>query len=257
MGCGGWNKIDLFIGMEGDPLKKYDYYFKNIDFSKCNYCFIIPDHLSDVFISFYTKTLKNAFIFFPKDFEQAKELLNDYENELGYKENWIIISPCIELEKNIKIFHENKDIICFIGYCPIFNHHHDKLFFYSFSKFYGIVNSSNELIEKLFELSNIFYYRKKQKYELDININVIELKYDNKFLIEIKNECSKNSTIDKKLNSFFRLKMANDQYYFDFIQTFNLLKKYLEEKQYNLLFSLNGKLEDFIVVLEDSIEKGF
>ena len=51
--------------------------------------------------------------------------------------------------------------------------------------------------------------------------------------------------------------MANDQCYFDFIQTFNLLKKYLEEKQYNLLFSLNGKLEDFIVVLEDSIEKGF
>ena len=68
-------------------------------------------------------------------------MLNDYEKESGNKENWILIAPCMELEKNIKIFHENKDIICFIGYCPIFNHEHDIISLIRFSKYYGIVNS--------------------------------------------------------------------------------------------------------------------
>ena len=56
-------------------------------------------------------------------------LLNAYENEVGIKENWIIISSCIELEKNINDLHENKDIYQFIGYCPIFNHFNNMHYF--------------------------------------------------------------------------------------------------------------------------------
>ena len=55
---------------------------------------ITPEHLTQEFSSFYSKILKNSIIFFPKDFQQAKELLNDYESEVGNKENWIVISPC-------------------------------------------------------------------------------------------------------------------------------------------------------------------
>ena len=102
MNCEKWNKIDLFIGMEENPLKKYENYFEKIEFNKCNYSFIIPEPFSDLFASFYTKILKDTFIVFPKDFKQAKELLNDYGNEMGIEENWIVISPCMELEKNIK-----------------------------------------------------------------------------------------------------------------------------------------------------------
>ena len=76
-------------------------------------------------------------------------------------ENWIMISPCIEVEKNLNI-HENKNIYCFIGYCPFFNHKHNIEFLYKFSKYYGIVNSGSELIEKLFKL-NYIYITEKNK----------------------------------------------------------------------------------------------
>ena len=99
--------------MEEDPLKKYNY-FKKIEFNKCNYIFIIPVSLSELFSSFYSQKLKDSLIIFPKDFQQAKELLNDYENEEGIKENWIIIAPCIELEKNIKISMKIKTYIALL-----------------------------------------------------------------------------------------------------------------------------------------------
>ena len=182
-----FNKIDLFISMEDDPLQKYNYF--KIGFNKCNYMFIVPDHFSNLFSSFYSKILKNTLIFFPKDFQQTKELLNDYENEEGNKENWIIISPCIELEENIQTLNENKNIYCFIGYCPIFNHEHNCDLLFQFSKYFGMVDSCSELLEKLFKLSNIFYYRKKQKYEINNDMNnIIELKYDTKFLMDFNNE---------------------------------------------------------------------
>ncbi len=237
-----WNKIDSFIGSEEDPLKNYNYFFKKIDFSKCNYSFIIPEPFSDLFASFYSKILKDSFIIFPKNFEQAKELLNDYENEEGYKENWIIIAPCIELKKNIKVFHENIDIICFIGYCPIFNHWDDESYFHLFSKFYGIVDSYSELIEKLFQLSNIFYFRKNYNYFINNkNADIIELKYDTKFLINIQDENSKECVISEKLDKLYDFKMNNDQYYFTLIKTYNFLSKCLKEKNYNLIDQIIGK----------------
>ena len=155
----------MFIDEEDNPLKKYDYF--KIDFTICNYIFITPEPLIELFSSFYSKILKDSTIFFPKDFQQAIELLNDYESEVGNKENWIVISPCEELEGNIKAFHENKNIYYFIGYCPIYSHKHNLDFFYKFYKYYGIVGSSSELIEKIFKLNNIFYYRKKQKYGIN------------------------------------------------------------------------------------------
>ena len=160
-----WNKIDLFVGFEKDPLIKYNFF--KMRFNICNYIFIVPESFSLLFSSFYTKILKDALIFFPKDFNEAKELLSAYESEVGIKENWIIISSCIELEKNIKDLHENKDIYQFIGYCPIFNHFDNNRYFYEFKKFYGIVDTCEELLEKLFKLNNIFYYRKKQNYDIN------------------------------------------------------------------------------------------
>ena len=201
--------------MEEDPLKKYNYF--KIDFTKCNYIFIIPEPLSNLFSSFYTNILKNALIFFPKDFQQVIELLTDYENEVGNKENWIVISPCTELEKNIQTFHNNKNIYYFIGYCPIFNHNHNIAFLYKFSKYYGIVDSCSELIELLFKLNNIFYYRKKQKYDIDNNNEVLEPKYDRKFLIDLKNDCSKNHVIIEKLDKYYTFKKSNDDSYFSLL----------------------------------------
>ena len=180
-------------------------------------------------------------------------MLNDYENEEGYKENWIIISPCMELEKNIEIFHEHKDIICFIGYCPIFNHVHDDL--KMFSKFYGIFNPCGELIENLFKLSNIFYYRKKQKYIIDNNVDIIELKKNTKFLLDIKNNCLKELVIKEKLQSFFRFKMTNDECYFTFIKSYNFLTKCLKEKNHNLLYSIIGNLKNYIFLNDFFFDK--
>ena len=254
-----WNKMDLFMVSEEDPLKKYNFFFKKIDFSKSNYCFIIPEPFSSLFSTFYSKILKDSFIIFPKDFELAKELLNDYENEEGYKENWIIIAPCMELKKNIKIFHDNIDIICFIGYCPIFNHWDDDFYFHFFPKFYGIVNSYSELIEKLFQLSNIFYFRNKQNYFINNeNADSIELKYDTKFLIDIKNEKSKEFVITEKVENLYYLKMNNDQYYFTLIKTYNFLCKCLFEKNYNLIDNTIGnKLEKMNIYINYfTYEKG-
>ena len=256
MNCEKWNKIDLFIGMEEDPLKKYENYFEKIEFNKCNYSFIIPEPFSDLFASFYTKILKDTFIVFPKDFKQAKELLNDYGNEMGIEENWIVISPCMELEKNIKSFQENKNIICFIGYCPIFNHKHDELFLYSFSKYDKIFNSCNELIEELFKLSNIFYYRKKQNYKINNNnVDDIKLKYDSKFLIDIKEKYLEEAIIEEKLCEFYDFKILNNDCYFTFIKSLNFLTKCLHEKNYNLMNDMNEILKRFIIITFIPFEK--
>ena len=102
MNSENWNKIDLFIETEESPLKKYESFFKKIDFDKYNYSFIVPTNLSDIFSSFYSKILKDSFIIFPKDFEQNNELINVYENEAGKEKKWIIISPCNELKKKYR-----------------------------------------------------------------------------------------------------------------------------------------------------------
>ena len=76
-----------------------------------------------------------------------------------------------------------------------------------FQKFFGIENSYNELITTLFKLNNIFYFRKKQKYEINNDINnIIELKYETKFLINPDNDGSKKSVIDNKILEFFNSK---------------------------------------------------
>ena len=247
-----WNKIDMFIDMEEDPLKRYNYF--DIDFGKCNYIFIIPESLCNIFSSFYSKILKNALIFFPKDFQQAIDLLNDYEKEEGIKENWIVICPCIELEKNIESIHNNKNIYCFIEYCPIFNHNHNNDYLYSFSKYYGEVDSSSELIEKLFKLSYIIYYRKKQKYEINNDFEVFELKYDSYFLVNLKNDCSKNHVKFEKLDKLYNLKINNDDCYFGIIKSLTLLNKYLEGKHYNALFNIIEKLGDIVILSDNYIE---
>ncbi len=75
-----------------------------------------------MFSRFYSYKLKNSIIFFPKDYKQAKDLLNDLDNEEGIEENWIMICPCMELERNIQALNENKNIYQIIAYCPFFNH---------------------------------------------------------------------------------------------------------------------------------------
>ena len=46
-----FSKMDMFIDDEDNPLEKYDYF--KIDFTICNYIFIIPEHLAQLFSSFY------------------------------------------------------------------------------------------------------------------------------------------------------------------------------------------------------------
>ena len=113
------NRMHMFL-IEGEPLKKYNYF--KIDFTRCNYIFIVPEQFYDMFSRFYSYRLKNSIIFFPKDYKQAKDFLNDLENDEETNENWIIIYPCMELENNIQILNENKNIYHIIAYCPFFNH---------------------------------------------------------------------------------------------------------------------------------------
>ena len=247
-----WNKIDLFIDMEEDPLKKY-HYFK-IDFTEFNYIFIIPETLSNLFSSFYSKILKDSLIFFPKDIQQAKELLKDYENEEGNKRNWIIISPCMELKNYIPIFNENNNIYCFIGYCPIFNHVHDTDFLQKFTKYYGIVNSYRKLIKKLFKLNNIIYYRKKFKYDINNNSIIHELKNETNFFIDLNNDCPKKYIIEEKKEKLFNFKIEQNKCFFSNINSINLLNKCLENKNYNLLITLIEKLGDIIIISDNHIE---
>ena len=237
--------IEKFINEKDNPLKKFDYF--KIDFTICNYIFITPERLTEQFSSFYSKIFKNSVIFFPKDFQQAKEVLNNYKSKAGNKGNWIVISPCEELEGNIKAFHENKNIYYFIGYCPMNSHKHNLDFFYKFYKYYGIVRSSSELIEKIFKLNNIFYYRKKQKYGINNNINdIFDLKYDTKFIFDFNNECSKNNVIYYKYLELYNYKMAQEKLYFLFIQSLTLLNKYIEKGRFDIVLNYIKNLLGFI-----------
>ena len=74
-----FNNIGAFINMEKDPLE--DYEDLDIDFAICNYIFIVPEKYIEAFSSFYSNILKDAFIIFAKDSQQAAELLNDYEKK--------------------------------------------------------------------------------------------------------------------------------------------------------------------------------
>ena len=178
-----------------------------------------------------------------------------YEIEVGVKENFIFICPCVDLEKNIKDLNENKSIYCIIGYCPIFNHDDNIDFFYKFTKFYGIVNSCEELIDNLFKLNNIFYYRKKQKYEIDnVNNGIIETKYERNVLIDLQNDNSKNHVINEKLDKYFEFKIKDDNYYFALIKSLTLLNKCLEDKNYNFLFSIIEKLGNIIILSDNELE---
>jgi len=249
------NSIHMFL-IDGEPLKKYNYF--KIDFTRCNYIFIVPEQFCDMFSRFYSYRLKNSIIFFPKDYKQAKDLLNDLDNEEGTEENWIIICPCMELENNIQTLNENKNIYHIIAYCPFFDHDdkHNFKFFVKFHKFYGIVNDYNVLITKLFKLNNIFYFRKKQKYEIDNNVNnILELKYDTKYLIDYHNDCSKNSATDDKLLEFYNFKIKDDNCYFAFIQSYTFLNNCIEEKKFDLLYNIFENLSGILMISNDELEK--
>ena len=246
--------INHFLYLKEHPLMKYNFF--NISFNICHYLFIVPEKYSLLFSSFYSKILNNSLIFFPKDFHQAKELLNNIENEVGIKDNWIIISPCVELEKIIQEFSENKNIYFFIGYCYISNHEHNFEHLYKFKKFYKIFESSDEILKTLFKFNNIYYYRKKQNYELENDENnIMELKYTTNFLFEYHNDCSKNNVIDEKFLELNLFKIKDNECYFGVILLLTLLNKSLQNNDLNLLLNLVGNLQKIIKISNDIFEK--
>lgn len=184
-------KIRSFITFNENILEQYKYF--DIDFTEFNYIFILSGLFDNNFKSLYPNILKNSLILFGKDFKEADKLLNEYEKEIGNKKKFILISPCDELETNIATFHGNKSIYYFIGYCLNFDHEHDFNFLFGFSKYYTIIDSSEELIEQLFKLNTLFSYRKKQNYKVkDKMTETFELNdEDTNFLKDFNNECSK------------------------------------------------------------------
>ena len=229
-------KIYFYLYVKEDPLKKYPYFKKF--FCECFYIFVVPRPFFDLFEEFYSIIINDSVALYVFDFETVKLTLDKYEKEKGITENWIVIAPCLELKKNIKAFHQNKNIYRFIGYCPDYTHNHDEdlFFFWKFPKFRGIESSAKQLIETLFKLSNIFYYRKKQNYEIVKDDNIIELKYDRNILIGTKNECSKNHVMCEKYVKFFNFTENDDESYFAFINLFTLLDRSIEEKDTKLLY---------------------
>ena len=246
--------INHFLYLKEHPLMKYNFF--NISFNICHYLFIVPEKYSLLFSSFYSKILNNSLIFFPKDFHQAKELLNNIENEVGIKDNWIIISPCVELEKIIQEFSENKNIYFFIGYCYNSNHEHNYKHLYKFKQFYKIVESCDDILKTLFKLNNIYYYRKKQNYELENDENnIMELKYTNKFLFEYNNDCSKNYVIDEKYIELNVFKIRDNECYFGVILLLTLLNKTLQINDLNQLLNLVGNLPNLVIISNDILEQ--
>ena len=250
-----FNNIEAFINKEKDPLEDYDYF--DIKFTICNYIFIVPEKYIEAFSSFYSNILKDTFIIFAKDSQQAAELLNDYEKEEeeGNRQNWIFICPCIELENNIKTFQKKTNIYFFFGYCPIDEHDHDVLIFYRFPKYYDIVFSYSEFIKKLFELIIIINYKKKFKYELDNNnLDVYQLENAPNFFIELNNDESKDQSIYDKIGKYYNYKIKGNKYIFGIIKYMTLLNKFVEEKKFIQLFLFIGELKDMIIILNDTIE---
>ena len=136
------------------------------------------------------------------------------------------------------------------------SHKHNLEFFYKFNKYYGIVNTYGDLIVKIFKLNNIFYYRKKQKYGINNNINeIFELKYDTKFKFDFNNECSKNNVIYYKYFELYNYKMSQEKLYFLFIQSLTFLNKYLEKENYDILFNYLQKLSETFIFSDDEREK--
>ena len=247
-------KINPLLSLKEHPLTKYNFF--KISFNICHYMFKVSDQFSNLFSSFYSKIINSSLIFFSKDFQQTKELLNSCENEIGIKDNWIIISPCVELEKNIQEFNDNKNVYFIIGYCYISNHEHNFEHLYKFQKFYKIDNSFDEILETLFKLNNIYYYRKKQNYDLENDENnIIELRYTTKFLFEYNNDCSKNNVIDEKFLELYNFKLKDSECYFGIILLLNLLNESLENHDLILLLNLIGNLPNLVILSNNILEK--
>ena len=113
-------RIYLYLYVKENPLKKYGYFKKF--FYDCFYIFVVPIPFFDLFKDFYSKIIKDSAALYLFDFEMVKVVLDKFEKEKGITKNWIVIAPCLELKKNIKAFHQNKNIYGFIGYCPDYSH---------------------------------------------------------------------------------------------------------------------------------------
>ena len=245
-----WLRLYFYIQIKENPLRNYNYF--EIGFDKCYYMFVVPERFRFLFTCLYSGMIKDSLVLYPKDFHQVKEILDNLQKKVGITENWIIISPCIELEKNIQNFHQNKNIYKFIGYCPDINHKHTEDFFlWQFPKFFGIEPSAYKLIEALFKLSKIFYYRKRQNYEIGIDDNAIELRYDRNVLINLKNECSKNHVLEEKYVKFFNFRKDDDESYFAFINLYTLLEMGIETKSVEVLSYTVGEFPNYIKVYND------
>ena len=248
-----WLRLYYYIEIEENPLSKYKYF--EIGFDKCYYMFVVPERFRFLFTCLYSGIIKDSLVLYPKDFHQVKEILDKHEKDEGNTENWIVISPCVELIKNIKNFHKNKNIYKFIGYCPDINHKHGEDFFlFQFPKFFGIEFSAYKLIETLFKLSNIFYYRKKQNYEIVNDDNAIKLRYDRNVLIDVKNECSKNHVLEEKYVKFFNFRKNDDESYFAFIKLYTLLERNIEMNNIENLIYIVGKFPDYVKFVNDVIQ---
>ena len=249
-------RFGRFIYLREEPLKNYGYF--KIDFNICNYIFIVPEHLILSFSQFYSKILKNSLALFAKDVHQAKELLNDIQNEEEeeIKDNWILISPCTELKKNIQTFNDNKNIFSIIGYCLIFYHKHDINFLYQFSKYHEMVYLAGELLEILFKLNNVYYFKKKQNYGEIINNNdIFEIKYDTKFLIDFNDDNSKNIILETKYTELYEFKKKEFDSYFSFIKSYTLINKCFDDGEYFFLFNIIEKLANELKNSKDELEK--
>ena len=105
-------------------------------------------------------------------------------------------------------------------------------------------------------LNNIFYYRKKQNYEINIDTNnIIELNYDTKFIIDFKNDCSKNAVIKNKFSTLYDSKRIDDLCYFSFIKSFSLLNYCLENQDYDKLFYVIDGLDNKLIISDNEKDK--
>ena len=92
-----WLRLYIYIDIKENPLSKYKYF--EIGFDKCYYMFVVPERFRFLFTCLYSRIINDSLVLYPKDFHQVKEILDKHEKEEGITENWILISPCVELKK--------------------------------------------------------------------------------------------------------------------------------------------------------------
>ena len=245
------SKYKSNMGLHEEFAKKFDYF---------NICWYDPNHSNDCII-------------FKKAFEKVDiirgfsiESIVNYFNHYSGLEEFILICPGKNGKILIPKIHDNKSLKAIIIYCHNPDYHKD--WAKKYLKIKGIISKENELLDKLNEINNNYYFP-DYNYDLDnkeISYIILDLKKINKngYKSHLINALKREGNdlinlINKNKNKYklFCIKMINyfKTYRKEFIKILessksNFIKKILDynEEETNLM---ENKLNEFCLFMEN------